>query len=491
MFRDLVYDIRFRWYNECCLNRSILTFCVELCKGVVGIRSRLTQLVKKLVLWPEINSSHAKIRTLLVLGIPMFIFCALFSLIRWAVVWDGEIVAVASERQMAETAVQDYINQLEKIAGMPVQIPEDTIKYHPIWRLAAMEDKQELQRCLAAKLNYQYEACGIFIDGKKMVAVRDKSVGQVVLDKILSTYSQDGKGKVNFKQKVAMKTDIVDIDELMEADQAVEYIQYGGTDVKKYQVQEGDTLWDVATAAEISVEQLIEANPGLSPETIQIGQEIKISRPAPLVDVLSTHENIQQEEIAYPVQEKVDQELYWGEQKLVQEGSFGQREVVYEVTLENGQETGRKAMRQKIIKEPVPRIIAKGNKKLLAFRGGNGRLAYPTSGAIVSPFGARWGRTHQGVDIAANNGAPVVAAEAGTIEFAGNRGGYGLCVDVRHGSSVVTRYAHLSSAAVESGQRVERGQFIGRVGSTGNSTGPHLHFEVIVNGTQKNPTLFI
>ncbi|KAF1085964.1 Murein DD-endopeptidase MepM [Sporotomaculum syntrophicum] len=469
-----------------------MTICVELYKGVVGIRSRLTQLVKKLAfLWPGVIGSRGKIRTLLVLlGIPVLIFCALLSVTRWAVVCDGDVLVVVSERQMAETAVKDYVSRLEKTAGMPVKIPEDAIKYRPIWRLAAAEDKQALQRCLADKLNYRYEACGIFIDDKKMVAVRDKSVGQEVLDKILNTYSQGDHLKAEFKQKVALKKVLVDINELMEADQAVEYIRYGRTDVKEYQVQEGDTLWDIAAAAEITVAQLIEANPGLSPKKMQIGQEIKISLPAPLVDVLSTYENIRQEEIAYPVREKIDHKLYWGEQKLVQEGRSGMREVVYQVTLENGQETGRKVVQQKTIKEPVPQIIVKGKKKLLAYRG-EGRLAYPTSGTIVSPFGARWGSSHQGVDIAADYGTPVVAAEAGTIEWTGNKSGYGICVDISHDSGVMTRYAHLSSTAVQSGQRVERGQFIGRIGSTGNSTGPHLHFEVIINGIHKNPTLFI
>ncbi|MFA7467420.1 MAG: M23 family metallopeptidase, partial [Desulfotomaculaceae bacterium] len=99
--------------------------------------------------------------------------------------------------------------------------------------------------------------------------------------------------------------------------------------------------------------------------------------------------------------------------------------------------------------------------------------------------------SHLGVDIAASHGSPIVAAEAGTVVSAGYQGGYGLCVDINHGGGVVTRYAHLSSSAVKSGQSVERGQFVGRAGSTGNSTGPHLHFEVIVNGVHKNPSLFI
>ena len=491
LFRKQVYDISFRCYNKCCLNLSRLPFCGYYARGWWVILSLLIQLAKKLALWPEATGFSAKLRTTLVLSIPVFIFCALFSLTRWAVVWDGEVVAVAGERRMAETAVQEYINKLEETAGIPVNIPEDTIKYHPIWRMTAVKDKQELQRCLADELDLQYEACGIFIDGKRMLVVKDKSVGSEVLDEVLSAYRQDDNWQAHFKQKIAMQTVLVDMDELMEVDRAVEYMQCGGTDVQKYQVQAGDTLWDVAASAGISVEQLIETNPGLSTATLSIGREIKISRHTPLVDVLSTYENIEQEEILVPVQEKIDQELYWGEQKIVQEGSSGQREVVYQVTLENGQETGRKVVRQKTIKEPEPQIIVKGNKKLLASRGGSSRLAYPTSGAIVSPFGTRWGRDHQGVDIAASSGTPVVASEDGTIEWVGNQGGYGICVDISHGSGVVTRYAHLSSTSVQSGQRVARGQCIGRVGSTGNSTGPHLHFEVIINGVHKDPTMFI
>ncbi|WP_449241629.1 peptidoglycan DD-metalloendopeptidase family protein [Desulfoscipio gibsoniae] len=461
-------------------------------KGVVDIQSDINQLINKLVsAWKGIIGSRPAIKTLTLLGIPVLVVCVFFSLSRCAVVWGGEVVVVARDRQIAEAAVKDYFEQMEKTAGMPVKINEDTIKYRPTWRLGAVEDKKEIQLCLAAKLDCQYEASGIFVDGEKIVAVKDKTVGREVLDKILSTYGDDEQCKVSFKQKVDIKPVTVGGHDLMDAEQAIEHIQFGGVDVRKYGVKEGDTLWDVAVAAKLPVEELIAANPDLTPETMQIGQEIKISSPAPLLDVIATYKDTQQEEVLYRVQEKIDENLYWGEQKLVQKGSPGRREVVYEVTLENGLETDREVLQQKTIEDSVPQIIAKGNKKLLAFRGGNGRLAYPAVGAIVSPFGERWGRMHEGVDIAANYGSPVVAAEAGTVQRTDYRGGYGLCVDISHGSGVVTRYAHLSSVAVKPGQRVDRSQFIGRTGSSGNSTGPHLHFEVIVNGVHKNPALFI
>jgi murein DD-endopeptidase MepM/ murein hydrolase activator NlpD len=104
---------------------------------------------------------------------------------------------------------------------------------------------------------------------------------------------------------------------------------------------------------------------------------------------------------------------------------------------------------------------------------------WPTRGVITSGFGRRWGRLHAGIDIGAPIGTPVVAASAGEIVFAGwNSGGYGNMVDIRHADGSLTRYAHNSRLLVRTGQRVEQGQQISLVGSTGYSTGPHLHFEV-------------
>jgi len=461
-------------------------------KGVLGIRSFYSQLTKNIAtLWQGVTGSRIGWKTWLCLVIPVLTICTIISLARCAVVWDGEVLVVARDREIAETALQHYIKQLEKTTGMPVEIKEDTIKYRPVWQMGALADGEDIQRCLADKLECQYEASGIFIDGHKVAAVKNTAAGQKVLANLLDKYTNEGLWETAFKQKVAVKPVSIDLVEIMDPEQATEYILRGGINVGEYQVEAGDTLWDVAEATNVTTDELIVANPGLTPESMQVGQTIQISSPAPLVDVVSTYQDVQQEEILFHVQQKVDQNLYWGEQKILQKGRSGEREVAYKVTLENGLETSRTVVQQKTTQEAVPQIIAKGNKKLLAFRGGNGRLAYPTSGAIVSPFGARWGKTHEGVDIATNLGTPVVAAEVGTIQRSGYLGAYGLSIDISHGSGVVTRYAHLSSAAVEPGQRVERGQFIGRAGSTGRSTGPHLHFEVMVNGIHKNPTIFI
>lgn len=112
---------------------------------------------------------------------------------------------------------------------------------------------------------------------------------------------------------------------------------------------------------------------------------------------------------------------------------------------------------------------------------------WPTSGQVTSPFGVRWGRMHEGIDIASNAGPPVVAALAGTVSFAGWESGYGNLVKINHGNGLETRYGHLASIAVAKGQPVATGTQVGVMGSTGRSTGTHLHFEVRVGGTPFNP----
>jgi murein DD-endopeptidase MepM/ murein hydrolase activator NlpD len=112
---------------------------------------------------------------------------------------------------------------------------------------------------------------------------------------------------------------------------------------------------------------------------------------------------------------------------------------------------------------------------------------WPVNAAITSPFGWRWGRMHEGVDLGAAYGTPIAAAAAGVVIYAGWEGGYGNLTVIDHGGGLATAYGHQSRIAVSVGQSVSQGETIGFVGSTGHSTGPHLHFEVRVNGEAVDP----
>ena len=118
----------------------------------------------------------------------------------------------------------------------------------------------------------------------------------------------------------------------------------------------------------------------------------------------------------------------------------------------------------------------------------------PTTGVVTSPYGLRWGGSdfHPGIDIANDLGTPIVATADGTVEYAGwDSGGYGNMVDINHGNGILTRYGHASQVLVSAGQHVKRGQIIAYMGSTGFSTGPHVHYEIHVNGQKVNPINYL
>ena len=118
-------------------------------------------------------------------------------------------------------------------------------------------------------------------------------------------------------------------------------------------------------------------------------------------------------------------------------------------------------------------------------------LSWPTSGPVTSGFGYRWGRLHAGIDIAPGYGTPVKAAKGGTVIMAGTNGGYGNCVIIDHGGGLTTLYGHMSKLTVGDGESVKQGEQVGNVGSTGSSTGPHLHFETRMGGSPQNPMRFL
>ena len=138
----------------------------------------------------------------------------------------------------------------------------------------------------------------------------------------------------------------------------------------------------------------------------------------------------------------------------------------------------RRAAAQSQSSSSVPAAAPSGNP---------GGLQWPVSGPVTSPFGWRWGRMHEGIDIAVSSGTPVHAAASGTVIYAGWMSGYGNLVAIDHGGGLSTAYGHNTSVAVAVGQHVNQGEVIAYSGSTGHSTGPHVHFEVRVGGSPVDP----
>lgn len=397
---------------------------------------------------------------------------------------DGQVVAVAANKRMAEVVVNQLTEQQRQQLNQVTLVQKVSFE-RTTDRPVQVLPEAKLRQILAEKLTFETTAVGIQVAGEVKVVVADKQTATQVLDKLKQTYQVDPDYRVSFQENVALVDLPVLSDKVLTGDAALKKLLGQGEGPRLYTVKEGDTLWDIAIAFDVSPEEVEKANPGFTPETMQIGQKIKVlGALEPMISVVATTEKTVTEDYEAPQQVKKNPNLPYGTSRVIQAGEQGRKEVTYQIVAVNGLENERKVLQKKILKEAKPQIIERSSQVMVASRG----ISRP-AGAISSAYGSRWGRQHQGIDIARSYGTAIEAAGAGKVIRAGWFGGYGLCVEINHGNGVVTRYAHMSSVGVKVGQTVQRGQFIGKVGSTGRSTGPHLHFEKLVNGVPKNPTV--
>lgn len=247
--------------------------------------------------------------------------------------------------------------------------------------------------------------------------------------------------------------------------------EYRKPQAVKHVIKPGDTLYAIARSYGVKVNTIAEANKLSLKSILRVGQELTI----PSVDG-----------ILYKIKSG---DTLWG---LSSEYGTRIRDIV---AVNNIRSPNRLKVGQVIIIPGFEKLYAgadtytavsadtKGDLKVAA-RGG----VWPASGTISSMFGLRWGKHHNGVDIAAPVGTDVNAYKEGTVAFSGwNSGGYGYLVIIDHGDGLETYYAHNSKLLVEEGQSVSTGDHIAEVGSTGDSTGPHSHFEVRIDGVPVDP----
>jgi len=243
----------------------------------------------------------------------------------------------------------------------------------------------------------------------------------------------------------------------------------------EYQVQSGDTVASIAKKFGISADTIRWQN-SLTGDKIKIGQTLQI------LAVTGITHKVQKGDTVYSIAKKYDAEP--------------QAIVDFKFNTFTNDETFELAIGQTVIIPDGVKPVGEGNaiprpRQITPDAGtvvASGQFVWPTQGTITQRFS--W--YHPGVDIA-NKGLPiVVGADSGKVEYAGWEGtGYGNMVLINHGNGYKTRYAHLSQVMVISGQNVARGAAIGRIGSTGHSTGPHTHFEIYLNGARVNPLSYL
>lgn len=298
-----------------------------------------------------------------------------------------------------------------------------------------------------------------------------------------------GVTEITYEDKVEIVESYLPKDAIHSVEEGIALLTEQQEVQKIYEVVAGDTLSEIALKNEIPLDKIIELNENIENEnsTIRIGDELIITAPEPELTVRRQEEVYIEEDYEAEIQYIYNDDWYTTDSEVRQQPSAGHHKIAARKTYLNEKEVDTEILKEEVTFAAVPKIVEKGTKipptYIKPISGGRlssrfGRRSAPTRGASTY---------HKGVDWATPVGTAVFASSAGTVTRAGWGSGYGYVVYINHADGRQTRYGHLSKVLVKNGQKVEQGQRIALSGNTGRSTGPHLHFEILIGGTAVDP----
>ncbi|MGZ9814934.1 peptidoglycan DD-metalloendopeptidase family protein [Peribacillus simplex] len=377
-------------------------------------------------------------------------------------------------------------------------------------------NEDEAVKGIQDQLNVKAEAYEIDIDNQAVAYVASKDDAEDVLEKLTllyvneEEYAEYESGKkesekdadslkepgsrildIQFSLPVTFKETMVNPDEIKSVDKTLSMIEEGKEETTIYEAKEDEDLEAIATRHDMDLDQLLELNPGKDKNKgVKEGERLYVTQRNPYVNVMVEREVFKEERIPFEKKVKEDDELPKGELITEQIGNEGILAYTYNVSETNGKKISETIVNKEVTEKAKTEITRKGTKVIPSQ--GSGTYSWPADGGYISSKqGQRWGKLHKGIDIARPTTRTITAADHGIIETAGNSGGYGNKITINHNNGYKTVYAHLDSIDVTAGQKVEKGMKIGMMGSTGHSTGVHLHFEIYKNGSLVNPLNYI
>lgn len=339
-------------------------------------------------------------------------------------------------------------------------------------------------------------AAGLYVDGQFIGATTDGEGLVLELKQMLDEKREEaGEGaKVSFVQPIKVQEALYPVSSIVELSSISDELNKEVAAARVYTIQPGDTPYDIANEYEISLDTLMRNNEEVV-KTFLPGDSLLIESAVPMLETKVVKTVTEQNKINYKTEQVQNNNYDKGYTKTKRLGEAGIEEVVSEVTYIDGFEVERTVIERKVIKEPVNAILEVGTLMPEAYinniSGGNiGGFIWPVDGGYIScPI---WGYyNHTGTDIAAPAGTAVRASADGVVIAAGWARGYGYRIVIDHGNGIKTLYGHNSVLYVSTGQQVQQGQLIAGVGRTGNASGNHSHFEIIINGQYKDARQYI
>ena len=414
----------------------------------------------------------------------------------YQVMVDGQCVGVVEDQAVVTRAMESVERQGSRMLGQEFRL-DDNVDYEFALTLASeLDDQQSIETYFYEQLdefsadlrNYQ-----IVVNGQSAGSVEDEAAFWQLLEEMKQQYINENTISVEVLDTVTIRH-VYNEDDLISLDEMKQKLVSNKTGETTYTVVSGDTFNGIAYANDMSVSDLKALNPNVNINRLMIGDEINVKKSIPLVSFKTVENVTYSESIPCPVKEVEDPNLYKGSSKILVQGVEGEAQVNAEVTYVNGFEENREILSKVTLREPTTTTKAIGTKERPK-TASTGTYSWPIYGRVTSYFGGRhiFGSYsyHSGIDISASHGAPICAADGGTVTFSGWKGTYGKPVIITHDNGTKPYYAHNSSLLVSAGQKVYKGQQIAKAGSTGRSTGTHCHFEVRVNGTAVNPLSYL
>ena len=408
---------------------------------------------------------------------------------------NGESVGYVANEQVFENARDDVQSRINTAKSMLIEsgasVPDTQWDVSPTYTLAVsgqtMTESEIANAILRTASDEIVDATAVYIDGELRFVTTEGDHLRTYLESIKEPYEDttDPSVYTAFAHEIRL-LDGVYLNESISSYSDIINELNAGAGIKTYTAVDGDTVQSIVDATGVAFDSLAQMNPELQSldQEVDAGTEVITgAASAELLKVKVVKQETETVTIPFDTQNSESSEYDFGKVVTVQEGEDGSEDVTYEITTIDGVVTDRQAIAYNVTKQAVPEITVTGTRLK------SGMVAQIGSGSFIWPvpnytYVSRWMSSgHRGADICAPYGTTIIASDSGTVIAAGWHYSYGNYVEIDHGNGYKTLYAHMSAIAVTQGQAVSQGDKIGEVGSTGNSTGNHCHFEMFYNGS--------
>lgn len=484
MFTAALHPAGYQIWRAACV---ISVSCAVAVQSVgIGI-SRLADEITLNVQSVHFNGVKRLQASLALVGVSVVVFTGGFYGMGLEAFVDGQSLGYVRSQSQFERAVISVSERAADILQAPYALnPNVTFRYSLVSR-SKVFDSNEVEAMLFARIPELKMLDVLTIDGETVAGVSKRGFIKESLDSILKNSASTGGGTASFVQNVGISRQLAPASIEVATDKLSALLESDVLPAFYANVANGSTVSDVAKSYGMTEDTLLSLNPQISPEALE-GENLLVNYAMPLLQVQITRSETYTEIVPYETKYVDDPKMYTGKTRVVTKGSDGFDTVVANVSYIDGREYSRSILNIENTLEPVTEVIAQGTTTPPTF-------IRPYYGKLTSGYGMRdlfnKNKMHTGVDLAGPTGNPVVASCDGKVIFSGWKSSYGNCVIISHGNGLTTLYGHNSKNLVKVGQIVKQGDLIAKVGSTGRSTGPHVHFEVRINDKPVNPWNYI